>query len=110
MSGDESGIPQYNWVEVRQLVESGQVQWIDVRTQQEYEEGHVPGIPLKPMMEVRRWMSELKAEQPYVFVCRSGARSQQIAEFLKANGFSNVANCEGGTLAYPGKLNVGMQP
>lgn len=110
MSNDQAGIPRYNWIEITQLVESGQVQWIDVRTQQEYEEGHVPGIVLKPMAEVREWMAELDAEQPYVLVCRSGARSQQVALFLKANGFSHVANCEGGTLAYPGKLNSGEQP
>ncbi|MDQ0188462.1 rhodanese-like domain-containing protein [Alicyclobacillus cycloheptanicus] len=104
------GIPQYSWEEVRRLVSEGAYQWIDVRTPEEYEEGHVPGIPLKPMQEVTDWMGELDKNQHYVFVCRSGGRSQKVAQFLKANGFMHVANCEGGTLAWPGELNVGKEP
>lgn len=107
MSREVNGIPQFDWTEVQRLVSEGSYQWIDVRTPEEYEEGHVPGIPLKPMQEVADWMGELNPDANYVFVCRSGGRSQKVAEFLHANGFSHVANCVGGTLAWPHELRAG---
>lgn len=110
MAQEVDGIPQYDWTEVQRLVAEGTFQWIDVRTPEEYEEGHVPGIPLKPMQDVADWMNELDAKQNYVMVCRSGSRSQKVAQFLKTNGFEHVANCIGGTLAWPGELHQGKQP
>ncbi|WP_067617789.1 rhodanese-like domain-containing protein [Alicyclobacillus acidiphilus] len=101
MSGE---IAQYGPDELKEILAEGRMQVIDVRTPEEYAEGHIPGVPLKPMQEVAEWMNDLDPSQPYVFVCRSGNRSQRVAEFLQANGFTNVANYRGGMLVWDGEL------
>ncbi|MCL6592413.1 MAG: rhodanese-like domain-containing protein [Alicyclobacillus sp.] len=97
------GIPQYSAEELQQVLRDHSAKVIDVRTQEEYRAGHIPGVPLRPMQELPTWMPELDPQQPYVFVCRSGNRSQRVALFLKEAGFAHVANFSGGMLAWPGE-------
>ena len=60
---------------------------LDVRTQEEWNEGHIENakhivlnlIPLK-IEEIKAW------DKPVIAVCRSGGRSGQAAQFLKQNG------------------------
>jgi rhodanese-related sulfurtransferase len=100
MSFEQDGITQYTVDELKGILRDGQMQVVDVRTEEEYESGHIAGIPSRPMQEVMDWMNELNPEASYVFVCRSGARSQKVAKFLQENGFSHVANYSGGMLAW----------
>lgn len=101
---EHNGIRQYSTAELKTLLGDKTTQVIDVRTPEEYAEGHIPDVPLHPMQEVADWINGLQPDKSYVFVCRSGARSQRVAEFLKANGFSEVANYDGGMLAWDGEL------
>ncbi|HET8984146.1 MAG TPA: rhodanese-like domain-containing protein [Trueperaceae bacterium] len=68
---------------------------IDVREPWEYESGHVPGAINIPMGEVVARKDEMT--DPVVLVCRSGARSGRVAEYLVNNGHAKVANLVGGT-------------
>ncbi|MFB5191225.1 rhodanese-like domain-containing protein [Alicyclobacillus fastidiosus] len=102
---EREGIVQYSADELRTILQEGTAVVIDVRTPEEYAEGHIPGVPLKPMQEVGEWIRELSPDESYVLVCRSGARSQRVAQFLKANGFEDVANYDGGMLAWDGELS-----
>jgi phage shock protein E len=60
---------------------------LDVRTLEEWDEGHVEGskhivltvIPLE-IEQIKSW------GKPIIAVCRSGARSGQAAQFLAQNG------------------------
>lgn len=97
-------ITQYGPDELKRILAEGQIQVIDVRTPEEYAEGHIPGVPLKPMQDVAEWMDELDPNKSYVFVCRSGNRSQRVAEFLQSNGFPHVGNYHGGMLIWDGEL------
>lgn len=99
---ERNGILQHSVAELKDILQRGSKTVIDVRTPEEYAEGHIPDVPLKPMQEVADWIEELDPSQPYVFVCRSGNRSQRVAEFLQSNGFSNVANYDGGMLVWDG--------
>ncbi|WAH34993.1 rhodanese-like domain-containing protein [Alicyclobacillus dauci] len=101
---ERNGIPQYTADELKTILKDGKTKVIDVRTPEEYAEGHIPNVPLCPMQEVADWMNELHPEESYVFICRSGNRSQRVAEFLKSNGFDHVANYDGGMLAWDGEL------
>lgn len=77
---------------------------LDVRSPQEYWEGHIPGsqnVPLQQLDKVEE-VSEDKATALYVY-CHSGARSRQAAILLKHMGYSNVHNI-GGIAAYSGKV------
>ena len=73
---------------------------LDVREQWEYDEGHIPGVTLIPMGDVSGRLSELPTDQEIIVTCRSGNRSGQIAEFLRAQGYTNVHNMQGGILAW----------
>ena len=77
---------------------------LDVRTPQEYREGHIPGsknVPLQTLDKVRSVVENKDAE---LFVyCYSGARSRQATAMLQHMGYTNVENI-GGIAAYHGKV------
>ena len=77
---------------------------LDVRTPQEYREGHIPGsqnMPLQQLDKVEE-VTENKDTVLYVY-CRSGARSRQAVSLLNHMGYTNVHNI-GGIAAYSGKV------
>ncbi len=77
---------------------------LDVRTPQEYKDGHIPGsknIPLQTIDKVAS-VAENKDTVLYVY-CQSGARSRQAADQLQRMGYTNVTNI-GGIAAYRGKV------
>ena len=77
---------------------------LDVRTPQEYREGHIPGsqnVPLQQLDKVEE-VTENKDTILYVY-CHSGARSRQAVSLLKHMGYTNVHNI-GGIAAYSGKV------
>ena len=77
---------------------------LDVRSPQEYREGHIPGsqnVPLQTIDKVRT-VVENKDTPLYVY-CHSGARSRQAVQRLGQMGYRNVTNI-GGIAAYRGKV------
>ena len=77
---------------------------LDVRSPQEYREGHIPSsqnVPLQQLDKVEE-VTENKDTVLYVY-CRSGARSRQAVSLLKHMGYTNVHNI-GGIAAYSGKV------
>ena len=71
--------------------ESGYV-IIDARTQEEYDQGHIPGAILIPEYEIAdRAEKELPGKDQLILVyCRSGRRSKIAAEELVKLGYTNV--------------------
>lgn len=77
---------------------------VDVRTPEEYRDGHVPGsinVPLQQIEDIELEVAE-KNTPLYVY-CRSGARSRQATALLKEMGYEDVHNI-GGILDYQGKV------
>ena len=58
-----------------------------------------------PMGVIPPRLNELDPEQPIACLCHHGARSMQVASFLKARGFSHVANIAGGINAWSAELD-----
>ena len=84
---------------------------LDVRTQQEYEQGHIPGAICIPNEAIGT--GELpalpdKAQRIFVY-CRSGNRSKQASQKLAALGYTNVVEF-GGILSWTGETVAGEQP
>ncbi|MHA7963131.1 rhodanese-like domain-containing protein [Paenibacillus sp. CAU 1782] len=80
---------------------------IDVREPDEWEEGHIKearSIPLSQFQARAHEVHDIEGE--VVFICRSGARSGRVCEFLTLQGFE-VANVVGGMLAWPGEIATG---
>ena len=74
---------------------------LDVRTPQEYREGHIPGSRNAPLQTLDREAAGKDA--PLFVYCHSGARSSQAVRILTRMGYSNVKNI-GGIAAYTGKV------
>ena len=75
---------------------------LDVRTQEEYEEGHIPGAVLIPDTEVEaRAEGELPDKDQLILVyCRSGRRSKLAAQILVKLGYTNIKEF-GGIIDWP---------
>lgn len=82
---------------------------VDVREPEEYEAGHIPGLPLLPMSSIPAVVAEMDKEKSYIFVCRSGSRSQNVALYLKDQGFRDVKNYAGGMLEWTGEVTSGLE-
>ena len=75
---------------------------LDVRTQEEYDEGHVPGAILIPNTEIEnRAEEELPDKAQLILVyCRGGRRSKLAAQILADLGYTNVKEF-GGIIDWP---------
>lgn len=79
---------------------------LDVRSFQEYRQGHIPGsqnLPLQFLDEVDTLAEE--KDIPLFVCCRSGSRSFQATAQLQDMGYTNVINI-GGIAAYNGTLDA----
>jgi phage shock protein E len=68
---------------------------VDVRTEDEFAEGHVNESTNIPLDQVASQLEKFKEKEQIVVFCRSGNRSGQAKMILEQNGFKNVIN--GGT-------------
>ena len=68
--------------------------WIDVRTKEEYDRGHLPGAVHIPYEQITDKISQVTQDKNAVIqlYCRSGRRSGIALESLTAAGFSKVSN------------------
>ena len=91
--GSSTSYDQISGAEAKALMdsESGYI-IIDARTQEEYDEGHIPGAILIPYGEIAdRAEKELPDKDQLILVyCRSGRRSKIAAEELVKLGYTNV--------------------
>jgi rhodanese-related sulfurtransferase len=58
-----------------------------------------------PMGTVPVRLSELDPQRPIACLCHHGGRSMQVAAFLEARGFTQVANIAGGINAWSGEVD-----
>ena len=70
---------------------------LDVRTEEEYAQGHVPGAILLPDYEIETKAAEVlpNKDQLILVYCRSGRRSKAAAEALIELGYTNVKDFGG---------------
>ena len=77
--------------------QGGEYQFIDVREEDEYAEGHIPGTANIPLSEFMARADEISEDMPAVLVCNTGIRSLQAAQFLASMGYEDIYNLEDGT-------------
>lgn len=82
------------------LQDNPDVFMLDVREPDEFAAGHIPGITLIPMGDIASRLSEIPKDKEVIVTCRTGNRSAQVTDFLRAQGFTNVHNMEGGIVAW----------
>ena len=101
----KNGIPQITVKEFKRRLDAGEdVFLLDVREPYEYQIAQIGG-KLIPQNDVPQRLAEIPRDREIVVQCRSGARSQKIAEFLKQSGYTQVANLAGGILAWSDEID-----
>jgi rhodanese-related sulfurtransferase len=98
--GSGAHVPQRSATEVADVMRQRAVQVVDVREHDEWRAGHIDGATHIPLGALASRVAELDRDKPIVTICRSGHRSMAAAQALKGAGFSDVANMEGGMIAW----------
>ena len=90
-----------DWVDVSQqdVLKAENKDWliIDVRSAEEFADGHVPGAINIAHTEIAEQLPSIIAHQnkPVVLYCRSGYRARKAANVLSENNFSDIRHLEG---------------
>ena len=65
---------------------------LDVRTKEEYDEGHIPGAKLFPVQVLPMKLAELDKykDKPVLVYCASGGRSPRAVDALANSDFTNL--------------------
>ena len=92
-------VEQYYWDEADGLSDRKDAILLDVRTEGEYQNGHIPGTVNIPLDELRNRLSELDRGKILYVNCQSGLRSYLACRILSQNGFS-CKNLAGGYRFY----------
>ena len=89
--------------EAKEIIDSSEDYIIlDVREQDEYDSGHIPGALLIPNTEIEARAEDALTdkEQLILVYCRSGRRSKLAAEILVELGYTNIREF-GGIIDWP---------
>ena len=83
---------------------------LDVRTPQEYAEGHVPGAVNVPYDQLPSRIADIPKDKDVVLYCKSGRRAGIAAETLAANGYTRLSHLEGDMPAWAAKGHAVEKP
>jgi rhodanese-related sulfurtransferase len=82
---------------------------MDVRTESEYAEAHIPGSILMPLHELPARVAEVpNGGTPIAVVAEHGHRSSSACSFLAEHGYHLLFNLDGGIDRWPGPLAAGL--
>lgn len=80
---------------IQEMLKAG-ARVVDVRTAEEYVDGHYHSAVNIPVAELAGRLAELGAKtDSFIVYCASGARSAAAARLLKTSGFVDVVNAGG---------------
>ncbi|MCA1038740.1 rhodanese-like domain-containing protein [Bacillus infantis] len=89
--------------ELEQLLKEGKkLELVDVREDEEVEQGMIPGAKHIRMGDIPANMDYFDDEKEYIFICRSGRRSENVCYYMQDQGFK-VRNMAGGMLEWKGE-------
>lgn len=90
-------------------IDAAKVVVLDVRDEDEFADGHVPGACNIPLGQLRERMGELAREQPVYIYCQVGQRAYYATRALRLNGY-DAYNLSGGFNTYQRMVNSGANP
>lgn len=80
----------------KMLKKDSNIYLIDVRTKQEYDEGHLPGAINMCLYDIEKEIGKINKNSKIVLYCTSGTRSKTARDKLEKMGYENVYNLEDG--------------
>jgi len=82
-------------------IKEGDAILIDVRTREEFNEGHIPGaVNIDFYEDYVENISNYDKERKYLLYCRSGSRSYSALKIMKNQGFQNVSHLDSGIIGW----------
>lgn len=72
--------------------------FLDVRTQEEWDQAHLANSVLIPLDQLASRLSEVPQDQEVVVICRSGRRSKEGMTMLRNAGYARVSSMTGGLI------------
>jgi len=91
-------LPQMTVHEVKER--ASEVQVLDVRSPEEWEDGHVPAATYIFLPELEKKAGKLVKNKPVAVYCDSGYRASLGTSLLKSYGFTDVRNVPGSWKAW----------
>ncbi len=93
-------------------IKSGKAKLLDVRSNDEWNEGHIEGAEHRFLGRLPNNLDGLERDEKLVIHCQGGARSSIAVSVLQAAGFNDVVNLSGGYAAWKnaGLPSVKSQP
>ena len=82
-------------------------QVVDVRSQGEYDLGHIPGAVIVPVDTLQAAAANWDRNATYVVYCATGSRSAQAVSIMTGMGFKSISHFAEGVQAWTGKLDTG---
>ena len=73
---------------------------LDVRTAEEFAEGHVPHATNIPVQVLATRLAEVPKDKDVVVYCHSGVRATRAAMLLKESGYTRVSEMQGSMMAW----------
>lgn len=97
-------------IDNRRLTElQGSGAWlVDVRTNAEYIQGHLPGSLNVPLDQLPQTATSWSKTQAIIVYCATGGRSAEAATYLAGQGFRKVYDLSGGIANWNGKVEGGQ--
>ena len=100
-------LSQHDWTS--QLKDDANAVILDVRTDEEWNEGIIPGAILNDIYKGQGFiyrLEELDKTKNYYVYCKAGGRSAQACSMMNQMGFENTYNLEGGCMNWNGEVSV----
>ena len=95
--------------ELKQLMDTGDVQLIDVRNPDENAFARIEGAKLIPLGEILTRMDEIDPARETVLHCKAGGRSAQAIQALERSGFKGkLRNLKGGITAWSNEIDASV--
>jgi rhodanese-related sulfurtransferase len=93
---NQPAITQLDPAQVQAMVSQSPMPFLlDVRTLEEYQEGHIREAELIPLDDLARKLSRIPKNLEVICICHSGSRSSLAAQHLSSLGYK-VSNMRGG--------------
>jgi rhodanese-related sulfurtransferase len=90
-----TSLPAIEHEAMQQAVQSGECHIVDVREQNEFSAGHIPGAKSHPLSSFDP--ARLPKDKPVILVCQAGGRSARALQATMASGRQDVVHYAPGT-------------
>ena len=108
--GNGSKAPGISPRQLHEMISGGKkVALVDVREPFEFEIARIPNSQLIPLGTIPERLADIPRMETTVVMCKSGARSARVIEFLREQGFENLLNLEGGLDAWREEVDPTMR-